>query len=59
LLWFQVSNRGTYRLPLLDSFGLVPWDMAKVFKPWRWMHLEAKRLTGKYRASKMFRSLYF
>lgn len=25
-----------------------------VVKPWRWMHLEAKRLTEKYRASKMF-----
>ena len=23
-------------------------------KPWRWMHLEAKRLTEKYRPSKMF-----
>jgi hypothetical protein len=31
-----------------------PWLGATIVKPWRWMHLEAKRLTEKYRASKMF-----
>lgn len=30
-----------------------------LFKPRRWMHLGGKRLTGKYRTSKMFAPLGF
>ena len=31
-----------------------PADGVNLVKPWRWMHLEAKRLTEKYCTTKMF-----
>jgi hypothetical protein len=30
-----------------------------LFNPWLWMHLDGKRLTAKYRASKMFLPPFF
>jgi hypothetical protein len=44
------------RSPMINWSPETTRDGLILFKPWRWMHLEAKRLTGKYRASKMFYS---
>lgn len=53
----EVSNTNTSEIcPMYGAINADSTTMAGVtlVKPWRWMHLEAKRLTEKNRTSKMF-----
>jgi hypothetical protein len=56
------AHSQTPTLKKADLFALFACSGSRMWsiplKPWRWMHPEAKRLTTKYQASKMFAPLY-